>query len=135
MVNSRKEIISFIKPPISDDVNLELCILYGSAALDQLSANSDIDIVVGSEMSLTNDFCMELSRKLSLLTDREVSVINIEKMEGVILQEVLVKGITLKNLKPNYKAKFLSKMYEFTEDILPFQIMGINKKVANYLNE
>lgn len=135
MVNSRKEVISLITTPITEDVNLDLCILYGSAASDRLSSKSDVDIAVGSEMSLSNDFCMELSRKLSLLTDREVSVIDIEKMEGIILQEVLVKGITIKNRKPNYKAKFLSKMYEFTEDILPFQMMGMNKKISGFLNE
>ena len=28
--------------------------------------------------------------------DREVSLININKMEGIILQEVLTKGITIK---------------------------------------
>ncbi|MDA3809741.1 MAG: nucleotidyltransferase domain-containing protein [Spirochaetaceae bacterium] len=135
MVSSRKEVLSKILTPISEEDDLDLCILYGSAALDRLSLTSDIDIAVGSEKSLTNDFCMELSGKLSLLTDREVSIINIEKMEGVILQEVLVKGITLKNLKPAYKTRFLSKMYEYTEDILPFQMMGINKKVADFINE
>lgn len=135
MVNSREEVITLIKPHILNENALELCILYGSAALDKLSSNSDIDIAVGSKNNLSNDFCMEISRKLSLETDREVSIINIEKMEGVILQEVLVKGITLKNQDPNYKAKFLSKMFEYTADILPFQMLGINKKVVNFLNE
>ncbi|MBI9100472.1 MAG: nucleotidyltransferase domain-containing protein [Spirochaetaceae bacterium] len=114
---------------------MDLCILYGSAALDRLSPSSDIDIAVGSKKSLSNDYCIELSRKLSLITDREVSIINIEKMEGIILQEVLVKGITLKNSEPNYKAGFLSKMYEYTEDILPYQMMGINNKLDVFLNE
>jgi len=135
MVNTREEIITLISPLIVNDDSLNLCILYGSAALNRLTTNSDIDIAVGSEKSLTNDYCIELSRKLSLITDREVSIINIEKMEGIILQEVLVKGITLKNSESNYKARFLSKMYEYTEDILPYQMMGINKKVDNFLND
>lgn len=135
MVCSKKEILSKITTPINENDYIDLCILYGSAALDHLSPSSDIDIAVGSKKSLSNDFCMELSRKLTLSTDREVSIINIEKMEGVILQEVLVKGITIKNIKPEYKAQFLSKMYEYTEDILPFQMMGINKKVADFIYE
>ena len=135
MVNTKEEIIAKISPLIVNDDSLDLCILYGSAALDRLSSNSDIDIAVGSEKSLSNDYCIELSRKLSLITDREVSIINIEKIEGIILQEVLVKGITLKNSVSNYKAGFLSKRYEYTEDILPYQMMGINKKVNNFLND
>ena len=135
MVNTKNEIITSITPLIINDDSLDLCILYGSAVLDRLSPSSDIDIAVGSKKSLSNDYCIELSRKLSLITDREVSIINIEKMEGIILQEVLVKGITIKNSKSNYKARFLSKMYEYTEDILPYQMMGINNKVDNFLNE
>lgn len=96
MINSRKEVLSIFTTLIADNDDVDLCILYGSAALDQLSPSSDIDIAVGSKKSLSNDFCMVLSGKLSIATDREVSIIDIEKMEGVILQEVLVKGITRK---------------------------------------
>ena len=134
MVTSKSVIISMITSHISNDPKLDLCILYGSAALGRLSAHSDVDIAVGSVKKLTNNYCLELSRELTLAMDREVSVIDIDKMEGVILQEVLTKGITLKNGEPNYKAGLIVKMYEFTEDILPFQMMGINKKVAKFLN-
>ncbi len=134
-IKTREAVITALKPLIDNDPEVELCILYGSAALDNLSERSDIDIAVGSEIGLSNDHCIELSQKMSLVTNREVSIIDIEKMEGIILQEVLVKGITLKNSNTNYKAVHISKMYDFTEDILPFQMMGINKKVRDFLNE
>jgi len=111
-----------------------LCILYGSAAIDNLTDRSDIDLTVGRESGLSYQECCQWSRDLSLLIDREVSIIDIEKMEGIILQEVLVKGITLINEKSHFKARYLSRMYEFTEDILPFQMMGIKKKVKEFLN-
>lgn len=96
---------------------------------------SDIDLAVGLDSGLSYNACTDWSRELSLLLEREVSVIDIEKMEGIILQEILVKGITILNRNPNLKAKYLSKMYEYTEDILPFQMSGIHKKVREFLNE
>jgi predicted nucleotidyltransferase len=135
MVESREEVITLINETLVNENNIDLCILYGSAARDRLSPLSDIDIAIGSVHSITNENCFELSRKMTLLFDRETSIFNIEKMEGVILQEVLSKGITLKNSHPDFKAAFISKMYEFSEDILPYQMAAIKEKVSRLLNE
>ena len=135
MLNAKEEIIDTIIPIIEHDTEIELCLMYGSTVQDRLTERSDIDIAIGSEHGISNQKCLEVSRILTLATDREVSVIAIEKMEGVILQEVLVKGITIKNTNVNFKANLIIRMLEFTEDILPFQLMGINKKVMEYLHE
>ena len=135
MLRSKEEIVRTIIPIIEQDAEIELCLMYGSTVQDRLTERSDIDIAIGSEHGISNQKCLELSRILTLATDREVSVIAIEKMEGVILQEVLVKGITIKNTNVNFKANLIIRMLEFTEDILPFQLMGINKKVMEYLHE
>ncbi len=131
MVLTTNQIIKIIKSHISSD--LELVILYGSAASDRLTKKSDIDIAIGSNKLITNDFALEFSLKLTHLLDREVSVIDISKMEGVILKEVLVKGVTLKNLDPLLKAKYITKMITYCQDILPYQIQSFNNKLKEFL--
>jgi len=135
MIQSREAVIKTIESHLNKNKFIDLCILYGSAAQDRLNDRSDIDIALGCESGISYGECLEFSRVLTLEMDREVSVIDIEKMEGLILQEVLCKGITLKNDNPVYKARFLTRMWEFNEDLLPFQMMTIEKKLKDYLNE
>lgn len=56
-------------------------------------------------------------------------------MEGVILQEVLRKGITIKSSDPLLKARYNIKMIVFPEDIFPFHILAHNKILKDFLNE
>ena len=135
MVTSRAEVIRAISAELANHLDIELCILYGSAAQDNLSRQSDVDLAVGREGNISNDECLELSLHLTRSMQREVSVINIEKMHGVILSEVLTKGDILRNHNPLYLSQFIIKMYEFTEDILPFQLQAIDKKIEKFLHE
>jgi uncharacterized protein len=135
MLDTREEIVQTLTSIAENDPAIELCIIYGSAAADTLTRRSDIDIAVGAEKGLSVQQCIELSRTMTLAVDREVSVIDIKKMEGVILQEVLAKGLTLKNTNVNFKAEFIMKMYGFNEDVLPYQLMGITRKITEYLDE
>ncbi|MBN2657482.1 MAG: nucleotidyltransferase domain-containing protein [Spirochaetales bacterium] len=123
-----------IKSLVKNNDRFTLVELYGSAATGRMNEQSDIDIAVGSDSGLTNDDCLSLSLQLSELFNREVSVINLEKMEGLILSEVLTKGITIKNSSPLYKSRHLIRMYEYNEDILPFQQLAFEKKRQRYLN-
>lgn len=134
MVRTRDEVIKTVAPIIEKNHAIELCILYGSAAADNLTDMSDVDLAVGSETGLTYQQCLTLSLELTHLLDREVSVIDLKKLEGVILGEVLTKGITLKSTNTSYKAGFIMKNMEFNEDILPFHHAGARKMIQEYLD-
>jgi len=134
-INSCEEIISILKSYIEKESFIHLCILYGSAAKNNLTDRSDIDLAIGAEQGLSYEQCLSMSLEMTHMIGREVSVIDIDKMEGIILQEVLSKGITLKNAKPNYKAALISKMYDFSVDILPLQMMTMSKKIKEFLHE
>lgn len=133
MTESAEQIVELIKPLIGNSI--ELCLLYGSAALNRLTNRSDIDIAIGSNDLILDDEALNLSLKLTHLLNREVSVIDISKMEGVILSEVLGKGLTVKNSDPLLKAKYITKMLTFSEDILPYHQLSYDKKLKEFFNE
>ncbi|MDA3851564.1 MAG: nucleotidyltransferase domain-containing protein [Spirochaetaceae bacterium] len=133
MVQNRKEAITAISEVLKNHSQPEICILYGSAASDRLGPHSDLDIAVASEQGLSNDFCMDLANQLSISCGREVSVLDLAKLEGLILREILSKGIQLRNENPNFLARFIIKMYDFVEDILRLQLEGIKKNLRRSL--
>ncbi len=133
MIETKEELIQLIQPIILEETAIDLCVLYGSAARDKLTSESDIDLAVGNASGISYEERLDLSVRLTLLTGREVSIIDISTLQGIILQEVLVKGVTLKNRIPHFKAHLLSQMYEFSEDILPTHMLGASVRLKKEL--
>jgi len=134
-VKNREDAVRIISNELKNMTEPEICIIYGSAARDELKPSSDLDIAVASEAGLSNEFCLELSIKFSLCSGREVSVLNLAKLEGLIMQEILNDGIRLRNINPNYLSGFIIKMYDFAEDVLPLQLEGIKSNLERSFNE
>ena len=132
MLHTREEVIQHIQPQLYTNKNIDLCILYGSAARDQLSSESDIDLAVGSSRTIRYEERLRLSQELTVLVGREVTVLDISSLNGVILQEILTKGITLKNTDTAFKAELLIQMYEFTEDLFPSYMAGAEKRIRGF---
>jgi len=128
MITEVTKIVDILKNVINNDNEIDLCILYGSAVKNKLKTNSDIDVVVGHSKGIHYKKRLDLSIKLSKIIGREVSLLDIGRMNGLILREVLIKGLTIKNKNPLYKAKQIIKMLDFVEDILPFQKKCLLKK-------
>lgn len=125
-------IIGKMEHHLQNHPDIALAILYGSAASGRLSRRSDVDLAVCGVDGLTTESCLDLSLALSQELDREVSVIDLEKMEGVILQEVLTKGIVLKRY-PAVMARHILRLQEFNEDILPFHKMAFQILKKRYV--
>ncbi|MBN2860393.1 MAG: nucleotidyltransferase domain-containing protein [Sphaerochaetaceae bacterium] len=132
MLHTREEVIQHIQPLLFTYTNIDLCILYGSAARDTLHTGSDIDLAVGSSSGISYSDRFTLSQELTAVVGREVTVLDISSLNGVILQEVLTKGITIKNTDTAFKAELLIQMYEFTEDLLPAYMAGAKKRIRGF---
>jgi predicted nucleotidyltransferase len=134
-VKTRAEAVNLIDRAVRKNPRIELCILYGSAARDQLQESSDLDLVLGADQPVTPSECLDLSLSLGGQTGREVSVNSIEKMEGLILREILNGGVIIKNTNPDFLACFIIKMYDFAEDLLPLQLEGQKTQIRRFLDE
>lgn len=134
MISDKNTIISEIKNHVEDDSDVDLCLLFGSAVDERLKKTSDIDIAVGSVNSVSNEKRAELSVTLSNIFGRNVSVLDISTMNGIVLKEVLVKGITIKNADSFFLAGHITRMLDFVEDLYPTQKKGLIKKAERFAN-
>ena len=134
MVCTRDAVIGTVSSQLVPFPDIQLCMLYGSANLDRLTPQSDIDLAVASADGLTAERCIEFMLKVGEKLDREVSVVDMDKMNGLILQEVLVKGHTILCNNALTKAKHILRMLEYTEDILPYQTMGLRKQMDTFIH-
>jgi predicted nucleotidyltransferase len=132
---TRESVIASVCSQLLLFPEIETCVLYGSANQDRLTPQSDIDLAVASSEGLSKDTCLDFSLQVAAELDREVSVIDMEKMFGLILQEVLVKGHTILCKRPSTKAKYISRMLEYSEDILPYQTLGLKKKAEVFIRD
>ena len=106
-----------------------LAVLYGSVASGRISQQSDVDLAISSKEGLEVETCLSLSLQLTRILNREVSVVDMDKMEGVILHEVLTKGVFLKR-DPDALVRHVFRLQEFTEDVLPFHEMAFQIKMG-----
>lgn len=84
-----------IKAVLSGHSEIKLAILFGSAAEGRLRPDSDLDVAVAADSSLSSDHVMNLQSELSLVTGREVDLLDLVAVSGTILQEALTKGSLL----------------------------------------
>lgn len=126
-------IIEQIRSRLEAHPEVTLAVLYGSVALGRISRQSDVDLAISSEGGLEPESCLSLSLQLTRALSREVSVVEMDKMEGVILQEVLMKGVFLKR-NPAVLLRHVFRLQEFTEDVLPFHELAFQIKMGRYLD-
>ncbi len=129
------DIVDTIHNLIIKDNKIELCILYGSAASNRLKKSSDIDIAIAHAQGINNELRLETSLKLSAILKREVSVLDLSALNGIILREILKKGITIKNTNTLLKANLIIKMLDYSEDLYPLQKKALLKGAYNFAYE
>jgi len=80
------------------DVKVEiiLAMLYGSCARGTETEKSDADIAVAMSETLTLDERLSLQLELSSLLKREVDLVDIRKITGLLHYKVFTEGICVK---------------------------------------
>jgi len=71
---------------------VEVCILYGSAAHDNLSPSSDIDIALSSNTIFTAERKLSIIKALSNHTGRAVDLIDLKNASPILVAEILKTG-------------------------------------------
>ena len=102
---------------IKDYPVCRLCILYGSAAENRLTERSDIDVAVAGEEPLEKELLVTLNIELTKVFGREADVLDIHKVDGIILSEIIGKGSVIKKDVVLY-AYFMKKVMFFHADML-----------------
>jgi len=98
---------------------IELVLIFGSHAAGKASVESDWDIAIAGKKRLSYAKRIDITNALARLTEREVDVIDLQAVSGVILEQALGHGkILIKKNKTLY-ANLLKKMLYNQADMMP----------------
>ena len=126
--------ICLIKQVLEEKEEIVLVILYGSFYSGKNNEKSDIDVAVAGEEILSSNLMLELYLELGMKTRREIDLLDLNKVHGTILKEILTKGIVLKKTNISVYANLIIKMLDYEEDMAPNVRYIIDRRIERFLN-
>jgi len=99
--------------------SLRLAVVYGSAAAGRDGPHSDLDIAVAGDDPMSPDEVDALRLRLKAAGRRPVDLVDLHRVRGVLLAEILVRGRATLNRRPALLAGFIVRMLDFQESLLP----------------
>ncbi|MBM4251958.1 MAG: nucleotidyltransferase domain-containing protein [Deltaproteobacteria bacterium] len=124
----RNKLISYFAT--KDEVRL--LVVFGSAIDGRMTAESDIDLALDLGRALTIDEKLEISHDLGKFLGRDVDIVDLSKVRGAILEEVVVKGERLMQRSPEDFAKLLTRMWYDKEDDGRFRQRTVEARLARW---
>ena len=112
-----RETLSAIETALAAETDLHTVILYGSGARGRLRGpgelESDVDLAVASDDVLSLERWLDLAGKLGTALRREVDVVDVHRMHGLILREILTAGRFVRKHNPEFIAEKAIEMYDY----------------------
>lgn len=129
---TRDEIVNRIRVQLQDRQEVKVCLVFGSAAAGNLSPGSDLDIAVCGEEAFTHEYLVDLQLLLSKEFGREVDLLDMNRSDGLILSQVLTKGLKAINREPDLLAYHIMRMLLYNADMYPNYQMMQKAKVRRF---
>lgn len=118
---------------LNDFPEIKVAILFGSAARDRLTPDSDVDIAVAGQGPLVLEMKAALVAHLSEALHHDVDLIDMQLVSGIILQQALCTGVILKSDDVVYPA-LLKKMWYNQSDMMPLTRMVLEKHCRRFVH-
>ena len=130
---NRETIGNDILSVLSGDPRLSMVILFGSAASSGcMRAESDVDIAVLYDHSLSAHEKVSLTDRLSHRLGRVIDLVDLSAANGVILRQVLCKGMVLLKRSASDYAALLERLVYNHEDMMPYYRRTIQQRVKRF---
>ncbi len=114
--------------------NILFCSVFGSYAENKQKEKSDVDIAVAGNQKLSADekfdFCLNLSDKFK----KNVDLIDLKAVSGVILHQALTKGKPVLVKDKKLYAELIKKMLFNQADMMPNYNMILKKRREEFLD-
>ena len=104
---------------LADDPNLDLAILFGSAAAGCAKPHSDIDVAVYPRQPLDHFALQDLADRIALATGRPVDLVDLSRSEGTLLRQILRTGRVLFAKRSDILGRLLERLLVWQEDFEP----------------
>jgi len=108
-----------LRDALRDFPDIRVALLFGSAASGRLTASSDVDLGVAAETALSMERRLEIAATLSRALGRDVDLVDMQAVSGLILQQILTKGVVLRK-DPDRYAALLKRMLFEQADMMPY---------------
>ncbi len=128
--NLKKEIESIL----TEFPEIKIAFLFGSAMRDCLKTDSDIDIAVSADKELDLNCKIKLVMRLSAVLPRNVDLVDLQQVTGMILQQVLCTGSIIKRTSSSLHAELLKKMWFNQADMMPLTKMVLKEHCNRFIN-
>lgn len=115
-----EKMLVLIRQTLSAYPDIHFATLFGSAATGRMTAGSDVDVSVAAMRPLNVERRGELATSLSLALGREVDLIDLQAVSGLILQQALCKGRILVNRDPELYARLIKRLWYNQSDMMPY---------------
>ncbi len=126
--------IQTLKTVFKEFPDILIVTVFGSAATALLRYDSDIDIAVAAEKQLSFERKEEIYLALLSAFDREIDLIDLNEVDGVILKSALCSGnIVIKRSVP-LLARLLKKMWYHQADMMPHITMIMEKQIQRFID-
>jgi REP element-mobilizing transposase RayT/predicted nucleotidyltransferase len=118
---------------LEDFPEVRFCSLFGSAGRGRLTAQSDVDIAVAGEQKLTADERVRLVLALSAALGREIDLVDLQDVSGLILEQALCTGQVVKNADHDLYARLLKRLWYNQADMMPYVRRILEQRSSRWL--
>lgn len=119
---------------LSTEQGLKLAIIYGSVATGKMRSDSDLDLAVLFDQSLSAERKMELAARLEQSLMRTVDLVDLSVISGTILKQVLCRGRVLIQNDEGVFTEQLRKMVYNQADMMPYVHRTLMERQRRFLN-
>jgi predicted nucleotidyltransferase len=121
------------KDYLASVAEIRLALVYGSFAKGKATDSSDVDIAIAGDAPFSMDLLMRVRDDLALLFARDVDLIDLAQVEGLILHRAVTRSLVLKRDSALF-ANYLCKALAFHEDFLPYMRRMRRVKIGKFAN-
>jgi len=104
---------------LAEDPDLQLAMLFGSAATGDLRPDSDIDVAIYPRKTMSSRKRQQVADEIALATNRAVDLIDLSTAEGALLRKILHSGIVLFSKTPGILGSLSERLLDWQEDFEP----------------
>ncbi len=99
---------------------IKIAYLFGSAALEQLTEGSDVDVAVAADTTLSIETRLDLVTRRSQALRRENDLIDLQDTSGVMRQQSLGQGKLVRQTDPALHARLITRLWFNQADMMPY---------------
>jgi predicted nucleotidyltransferase len=129
---TREEVSLKLRSLLEKKPEVVICLLFGSAAEGKMGVNSDIDVAICGDKAFTHDYLAELQLAIAERLGTEVDLMDMARLNGLILRQVITTGKKILNKNPDLLAHYIKKMLFFSEDMYPNYQMILKAKAKRF---